>query len=527
MALQHGVNIREQPISPPSVRTVDASTIFVIGTAPDADVTGKFGNGVEVNGVKTGGTAMAYNEPFLLTRRSDAPTNDLGEGGTLKRALDSIFAQGNFKVIMTIIEQSGDLTAAAEVTFETAQFNSTTDQTVLDGLSGSDEIFAVIHDDGKRYLAWHAIKTADETSLTALEVGRTIDIFASGASITPLQSYTVMGAYDTTKDRIEINADASTAGLVSGTNYEPKARAQTAVNGEVATLANAIGDASEHTGVYSALSAESLHGTKPRLLCAPGLDTGSRPGGSANGLATALVTVADRLRTFAFIDGPNTSHAAVIEYIKDFDTSRAIVIDPAAKIATDLGPQDFAMSGFAAGVAARTDYEIGWWASFSNKRVNNIIGLGRPIDSGDPNSRAQIMLDNGIWTVVNDAGGFQLWGTESPTTSDEIHRFPSVRRTADILADSLEASHRWAVAKGITKNYFSAVVEGMNAFIRELVAKGALSGGLCYADDDLNTEATIEKGEAHFNLEFTPVYPANYVVILMQLTTKYVPRPGS
>ena len=171
---------------------------------------------------------------------------------------------------------------------------------------------------------------------------------------------------------------------------------------------------------------------------------------------------------------------------------------------------------------ARTDYDIGWWASPSNKTIRGIVGLARPIDAGHANSRAQLMLDNGIWTIVNDVSGYQFWGTDTPAATDPEYSFPNVRRTADIMADSIIKSHRWAVAKGITKNYLSEVSEAVNAFIRGLIAQGALIGGVCYPDDELNTAANIALGQAYFNVEFNPVYPANNVVFKMQLTTKYL-----
>ena len=63
----HGVEVKFETISPPSVRTVDASTIFVLGTAPAAVAAGIFGDGA-------GQPAIDYNHPFLLTKRTDAPS---------------------------------------------------------------------------------------------------------------------------------------------------------------------------------------------------------------------------------------------------------------------------------------------------------------------------------------------------------------------------------------------------------------------------------------------------------------------
>ena len=507
----HGVVIKEGTIDPPSLRTVDASTIFVVGTAPDVDVKSKFGDG----------TNIQYNKPFLLTSRSDANSDDLGKNGSLPRALDSIFAQGKFKVVMVIVEESDDIAAIAEDTLTIDEFNDTTDETALDALSGADARWAIIQDGGHRYLAFKNLASADKTKFQALTAGRVIEVYADGGS-TVLHSYTIQDAYDATNDRIQVKDGASTSGLTSGTDYDLKIAAVTAVNGEVKTRQNATGDADELTGIYAALAAESEVGSKPRILCAAGMDTGSRPSGAANGLAAAMIVVAERLRAIAVIDGPNTDHAGIIEYIDDFDSDRALVVDPEALIATENGVEEQALSGFVAGVIARNDYENGWWTSFSNKPIFGLVGLARPIDSGDPASRAQLMLDKGIWTVVNDAGGYQLWGTDTPAASNPEYSFPNVRRTADILADSVQRGHRWAVARGITKNYLSAVEQSVNDFIRSLIAKEALTGGLCYADGALNTGANIAKGEAHFNVEWTPVFPANTITFTMQLTTKYL-----
>ena len=61
-------------------------------------------------------------------------------------------------------------------------------------------------------------------------------------------------------------------------------------------------------------------------------------------------------------------------------------------------------------------------------------------------------------------------------------------RTADIINDSLLAAHLWAVGKGVSgETYFAEVVEGVNAFLRDLKSKGAIVNGKCWADPELNT----------------------------------------
>ena len=505
----HGVQVLYESITPPSVRTVDASTIFLTGTAPDALVTGKFGHRVG------GNDAIRYNHPFLLTQRTDAPAADLGEGGTLPWALDSIFAQGNFKVVMVIVAQGTPRAAKAAYDFDVETYEAT-----ISALYRQGKVWHF--DAASRQLRFYNINAADTAALGTLRVGDQITVSASGGALITTWTAEVI---DTVDGIIRVASGAATGTFTDATAYDLQILGTAADDGTGVTRANAIGDSAELTGIHAAKAATSVLGRNalPRLLCAPGIDTGSRPGGAGNPMAAAMVTVAEQIKAMAIIDGPNTNHEAAIEYIGDFDSSRAIVVDPAVLVAdADGNTVARAASGFVAGVIARTDYEIGWWASPSNKTIRGIVGTARPIDAGHPASRAQLLLDNKIWTIVNDVGGFQLWGTDTPAIADPNYSFPNVQRTADIVGDSVQRGHRWAVARGITKNYLSAVEGSVNDFLRELVARGALSGGLCYRDPALNTPANIAKGKAYFNIEHTPTYPANNITFKMQLTTKYL-----
>jgi len=517
MNLFYGVNLKRGETSPPSVRTVDSSTICLIGTAPDADTTGKFSNR---NG-NVAGTHIKHNYPFLLTQRGDAPSDDLGAGGTLPAALDSIFAQGNFKVITIIIPE---LEAVSSVALGgDYKYNASTDQDTFDNLTGSDLRFALINEDSKKYLAFQNLAAGDQDKLDKIIERQTLTISAGGSA--PTQTYTAESEYDPTKNRVQVNDDAAITGFVANTAYDPDIDAINADQAEAITsYVNARGNEGDLTGIYAALSAQSVQGVHPRIICAPGLDTGSNPdAGVANPLAAAMVTVADKLNAVAIIDGPNTTHEDLKTYMDSLPspTVRAIVVDPAAQIANDSGGiSNQAMSGFYAGVIAKTDYDFGFWNSFSNKPVAGVLGLGRPIDSGFAASRAQIMMDLGVWTVVNEGGGFITAGTHTPAApADLAYRFPSTLRTGDIIGDSIQKATRWAVAKGITKNFYSAVEQSVNAFLDTLKAKQAIIDGRCYADAELNTPANKELGHAYFNVDWVPVYPANSIVITMQQKT--------
>ena len=72
------------------------------------------------------------------------------------------------------------------------------------------------------------------------------------------------------------------------------------------------------------------------------------------------------------------------------------------------------------------------------------------------------------------------------------------------------------------KNYFDDVAESVNAYLRELKALGAVLGGRCDPDADLNSAASIADGKVWFNVEFTAPYPAEHVVFRSRIVNDYL-----
>ena len=300
------------------------------------------------------------------------------------------------------------------------------------------------------------------------------------------------------------------------------------------TLANVIGGVNATTGqfegVHALTGAESVVGFAPRILCATGW-THQRPedpenAGTylANPVVAELEGIADRIGAVIIADGPGTTDTAAQTYAGDWGTTgRVYVVDPWVKILDGEGEVvNQPASARVAGVIARTDNDEGFWVSPSNKGVFGIIGTSRPVDFklGDQASRANLLNSNDVATIIRQ-DGFRLWGNRAPT-ADAKWQFLCVRRTADVLNESIQRAHLWAVDRGITKTYLEDVVEGVNGFIASLVAQGAILGGKCWADPDLNTAASIANGQVWFNFDFTPVYPAERVTFRSHLVNDYI-----
>nr|WP_235661225.1 phage tail sheath C-terminal domain-containing protein [Candidatus Hamiltonella defensa] len=100
--------------------------------------------------------------------------------------------------------------------------------------------------------------------------------------------------------------------------------------------------------------------------------------------------------------------------------------------------------------------------------------------------------------------------------------FLSVRRTADMINESLLKAHLWAVDQNITKTYIEDVTEGVNAYLRDLRAMGAIIGGQCWADPELNTPSNMSQGHLFFDFDFTPPYPAEHITFRSSLVNDYL-----
>jgi len=295
---------------------------------------------------------------------------------------------------------------------------------------------------------------------------------------------------------------------------------------EAATLANVVGGTNaidgSLEGVHALAGAESVVGFAPRILCAPGF-THQRTGGAANAVVAELIGIAERLRAVIIADGPNTTDEAAIEYREDWGSDRVFVVDPWVKVlAADGSVVSEPPSARVAGVLAKIDNDRGFWWSPSNQVINGIVGTSRPVDFklGDANSRANLLNEQEIATIIQQ-DGYRLWGNRS-TAADPKWAFLSVRRTADIINESLQRAHLWAVDRNITRTYVEDVTEGVNAYLRGLVAQGAILGGECWPDADLNTPANISQGKIYFNFDFTPPYPAEHITFRSFLTNDYI-----
>ncbi|WP_434987184.1 phage tail sheath subtilisin-like domain-containing protein [Pseudomonas protegens] len=273
----------------------------------------------------------------------------------------------------------------------------------------------------------------------------------------------------------------------------------------------------KRTGLQALLDGKSRFNAQPRLLVTP-------KHSSTQAVGTAMVTLADKLRGLAILDGPNTTDEAAMEYAKNFGAKRAYLVDPGIQY-WDTGESatvDAPASAWAAGLFAWTDNEYGFWASPSNKEFVGLTGTTRPIEflDGDETCRANLLNNANITTIIRDAG-FRLWGNRT-LSSDPKWAFVTRVRTMDIVMDAILYGHKWAVDRSITATYVKDVTEGLQAFMRDLKNQGAIINFEVYADTELNTASQLEQGKVYWNIRFTDVPPAENPNFRVEVTNQWL-----
>lgn len=466
----HGVEVLDIDAGPRPISTVRSSVIGIVGTAPDADP-----------------AAFPLNTPVLVAgSRREAANLDLtgNQEGTLPAAMDSIFDQCGAVVIVVRVEE-GDTDA----------------ETLANILGGVDAGTG-------QYLGVHALLGAKSV------VG-----FSPRILIAP----------GFTETRVSGGVTAITVSA-QGTGYTSAPTVALTGGGGAGATAVAVLGTGANAGKVVAVNITapgSNYTSAPTVAFSGGGGTGAAATASfgtvGNAVVAELIGIAERLRAVIVQDGTNTNDASAIAQAGDFGSKRVYLVDPKVIKVDETGNNRTEYSSACvAGLIAKIDNDLGFWWSPSNQNINGIIGTARPIDFtlGDANSRANLLNEAKVATIIRE-DGYRLWGNRT-LSSDPKWAFLCVVRTADIINDSLQRAHLWAVDRGITKQYVTDVIEGVNAYLRHLKAIGAILGGQCWADPDLNTPDQIAQGKVYFDFDFTPVYPAEHITFRSHLVNDYI-----
>jgi len=288
-----------------------------------------------------------------------------------------------------------------------------------------------------------------------------------------------------------------------------------------------------YTGMQALLTTYGTMGFFAKILMAPGYSQNAD-------VATAEVTLANAIRAIALIDSPpstivatavsnrgvtgnafnTSSKRAVLCYPQETFYDTGIVATGVTLGATGapvtsqfnalaVGPY----SAWVAGAIAAQDLANGYWWSPSNVEVGGILGPDVQLYSSavDAGSDVNTLNANGILTVFNAFGtGLRVWGNRSSAfpNSTAPDNFISVRRTMDVIEESVELAMLQFIDQPISNALITAVVASVNGFLRTLIQRGALVAGTASYNPAENPPAQISAGQLVFDIDVMPPPPA-------------------
>jgi len=285
------------------------------------------------------------------------------------------------------------------------------------------------------------------------------------------------------------------------------------INGGVDTLTG------KRKGMKAFEDCYSLFGYFPKTIIAPVFC-------EETAVVSQMKAICDKIRAIGLVDAPigATVQEAITgrgpEGTINFNTSsdRVILCYPHLKVYDSELDTNILQpySQRLAGVIAAKDVNKGYHWSPSNTEINGIVGVEKQLTSmiNDPTSEVNTLNEAGIVTVFNSYGsGFRTWGNRSAAFPASTHptNFINVRRTADILHESVEYSMLQFIDFPIDNGLIDSITESVNAFIRTLIGRGALIDGKCYYNPDKNPVTEIANGHLLFDVEFMPPTPAERI----------------
>ncbi|MEY6795027.1 phage tail sheath protein [Citrobacter freundii] len=333
----------------------------------------------------------------------------------------------------------------------------------------------------------------------------------------PQSAIAKAGTKGTLKKSLQLIANQSKPVVVvvrvaEGTGDDEEAQAQ--------TISNIIGTTDEngkYTGLKALLTAKAVTGVKPRILGVPGLDTQE--------VATALVSVAQKLRAFAYVSAWGCKTISdVIAYRENFSARELMIIWPEflGWDTTASATTTSYATAIALGLRAKIDNDTGWHKTLSNVGVNEVTGISASVfwDLQEKGTDADLLNEAGVTTLIR-ADGFRFWGNRN-CSDDPLFQFENYTRTAQVIADTMAEGHMWANDKPITATLIRDIIDGINAKFRELKSGGYIIDATCWFDEEANSKESLKAGKLFIDYDYTPVPPLEHLTLRQRITDKYL-----
>ncbi len=488
MAL-HGVNTKETDNTTKQITTVNMSVIGLVGTAPDA---------------KPGAVATLTTGSSLLDNQIIFSSRDVGtDGNQLK---------------VTAITGEADSSAGAETS---AEFE--------DGL-----LTITLGTDENGVVTATAAEVVDVVGMLEMDDGEPgitaalPDGLAGAGVMMPFGKMALSGGEN---EPFPLYKPALIAGSrnqakklgYSGTLYADMNDILNQIGALVVVVRVDTADTEDEQraniiqGIQNLRLGQAAINYTPRILVAPEWSCD-------DGVGKALESMANTCRAVAYLDSPTMATAENVARRGQMYGARVEMLRPRIMVTSDITgkTESRPYSAAAAGHRVRIDNDYGYYWSKSNHEVYGFSGLEQ-IDSyliGDETCVANQLNQANVSTIIQ-LDGYLHWGNRLCTDDPQL-RFEAVRRTMDAIEDSIQLMvTKSYLDRPIDAAFADSLVGSVNSYLRQQTKSGAINGGRCWLDPELNTAESLAAGKVYFNVAVGPKSPAEEITATYSIDNTY------
>ncbi len=249
--------------------------------------------------------------------------------------------------------------------------------------------------------------------------------------------------------------------------------------------------------------------------------------GIAAVLRAAIDYVENSRYRFLLIDPPPSMDIKNIQiWREEFDTSYAAVVYPWFKAKVFQSEEVLPMKlvpacGYVAGMMASLDVSFGTHHSFANREVEGVVDIEFPLTQFD----TELLNPDGINTALAFPGrGIRVWGART-LSSDPALRYINVRRTFNMIAESVEIGTQWVTFEPNSPDLWESVKRLVFFFLKNLWKKGFLQGEnveeafYIKVDEETNPPEVRDRGELIIEVGVAIVRPAEFIIVRVSQKT--------
>jgi phage tail sheath protein FI len=283
-----------------------------------------------------------------------------------------------------------------------------------------------------------------------------------------------------------------------------------------------IGSRAAKTGIYALLDVDLFN-----ILAIP--RTTQLSDAEAKSVIAAAVALCTERRAFYLVDpDPTKSLTDIGTWAASLGTSEnAAIFFPRIQTADPLDNfrlRAMSVSGFIAGVFARTDSQRGVWKAPAGIDAVLRGAQGLSYSLTDPENGTLNPL--GINCLRNfPVYGNVVWGARTLKGDDRLAsewKYIPVRRLALFIEESLYRGTQWVVFEPNDEPLWAQIRLNLGAFMHNLFRQGAFQGKtpaeayFVKCDKETTTQNDINLGIVNIIVGFAPLKPAEFVIIKIQ-----------